>query len=355
MRLAAKVLAASSLLLAGVLGFAAPAKAGSRPELKTPLISCVVSTQSSIELNVCGTGTYGAPYGFSIHMMTRAEYDIDGWDESKSSYRCWSLQGTCGPPGFDSPWGLGPGECVTLTIDPDFVIRYMDVPGVMCGASEGCGRAILQCGTEYVFRVFAHGGREYDISPKGVGDKLGNTIADYIACRTAPCQPDGGCTYTWGYWKTHGPEIGCNPGNQINDWDVASLNIGSLNLDQAALCAIFQENPGACAKGVGANAVIILEHQLIAAMLNVANGAISCPSANQAIVDANNILSGYEYACVGTSTVLGQQMLAIKDALAAYNSDICQCPVPAGQPSSLTTAPTTAKKSTWGQLKSIYR
>src|SRR5439155_12174563 len=114
-----------------------------------------------------------------------------------------------------------------------------------------------------------------------------------------------------GYWKTHGP-AGCNPPNKADLWPASSLTIGGLALNESAICSILGTNPGACAKAGssngGANAVVILEHQLIAAMFNVANGAISCSFAGAAITASNSLLDGFENACVGTSTPLGQQM-----------------------------------------------
>jgi len=331
----------ASCTVAGVLAVASgPVLADQKPDLTTPGISCVSSTQSSITLQVCGTGAYGAPAGFSIHMKTKADWLIDGWDPT-GSYTCVSLGGNCP----NSPWSLTSGGCVNVTISASTVTDYANV----CGVSSDCGLYLLQCGTEYVFRVFAHGDGDYGASAKGPEGPL--------SCSTAACGPTGECTLTWGYWKTHGPE-GCSPGNQANDWNVSSLTIGNLNLGEAALCAILHDNPNACGKGGGANGgantVLILEHQLIAAMLNVAEGAVICPFANQAIVDANALLAGREYACVGASTTLGQQMLAVKDLLAAYNSDQCSCPVP-NKAQLASPLGKSAKSTSWGELKTIYR
>ena len=177
-------------------------------------------------------------------------------------------------------------------------------------------------------------------------------------CNTAPCPVTGECTLTWGYWKTHGPDPDCSPGNQENKWGVASLNIGGLSLDQGQLCDILHVNPGACNKqgqgNGGSNAVIILEHQLIAAMLNVANGAINCSFVGTAITQANAALTGHVYDCIGTSTPDGQNMVALASLLESYNSDNCSCPTASPlQNSANAPAPTT--KATWGQVKSHYR
>jgi hypothetical protein len=98
-------------------------------------------------------------------------------------------------------------------------------------------------------------------------------------------------------------------------------------------------------------------------MLNRAEGAIICHFADQAIAEANALLAGREYDCVGASTTLGQDMIAVKDLLAAYNDDQCQCPVankglaaPIGSrgPGTLTPAKP-AKSTSWGEIKVIYR
>jgi len=329
-----------SLATCTALAIASPALAGGpKPDLTTPGISCVSSTASSITLQICGTGTYGAPAGFSIHIKKLSDFLIDGWDPDLS-YTCISLGGNCP----NSPWSLSAGECVNVVISASTVADYAGQN--ICGVSSDCGLYPLECGTTYVFRVFAHGNSDYGLSDKGPVPPL--------QCSTAACNPIGECTLTWGYWKTHGPE-GCSPGNQSNEWHVTHLGVGSLDLSDAQLCSILQTNPSACGKGGGANAVVLLEHQLIAAMLNQVNGSISCSFANQAIADANTLLSGREFDCVGTASVLGQQMLAVQGLLAAYNSDICSCPVPAGAPQAMPTGTTEVRRSTWGQVKSIYR
>jgi len=63
------------------------------------------------------------------------------------------------------------------------------------------------------------------------------------------------CTYTQGYWKNH-----------PSAWPVTSLSIGGVVYSQSQLMAIFNTSP----RG---DATYILAHQLIAAKLNVAQGA----------------------------------------------------------------------------------
>jgi len=314
----------------------------SKIQLVTPTITCAGNTGESITLQVCA-GSTGAPAGFSIHIMTLADYQANGnsWNENAASYRCVSLGGNCGQG--NNPWTLAPGGCTTVVISANILDYYAGLG--ICGVSADCGAPTLVCGTTYVFRVFAHGDSDHILSDKGPVPPL--------QCSTADC-PVGGCTLTWGYWKTHGPE-GCSPGHQDNEWNVTSLTIGGQSVSDAALCDIFHVNPAACGKGTGANAVAILEHQLIAAMLNKVNGAISCPFANAAITQANALLVGHVNDCVGASSLLGQQMIALAGQLDTYNSDNCACPVASPAPNSSSSLPSETRKASWGQVKSIYR
>jgi hypothetical protein len=332
------------MLLGATLLSANVAQAGKPCQLDAPTVTCIGATQSSITLNICA-GPSGAPAGISIHWSTCAQYIANGNhipDPSGGGFAI-SLSGNCQQG--NAPWNLGPNACKTITINANTLIN---------AAAEGCGSsgntADLLCNTCYAFQVFAHN----DPGPNGCNKSDLSVVAQ---CNTSPCVT-GECTLTWGYWKTHGP-AGCNPPNKDNLWPVSSLTIGGLPMNADALCSIFQTNPGACAKGGssngGANAVIILEHQLIAAMMNVANGAIPCSFASAGIANANALLDGFENACVGTSTPLGQEMVQAASLLETYNSDQCTCPVQQTKPQASPTGTTSAKHSSWGQLKSIYR
>jgi hypothetical protein len=102
-------------------------------------------------------------------------------------------------------------------------------------------------------------------------------IATFPAVFAAPMQPTThqtpgqyaiNCTYTIGYWKTH-PEA----------WPVASLTVGGVSYTQAQLLNILWTSPQG-------DATYIVAHQLIGAMLNVAQGAD--PSATGGTIAAAN-------------------------------------------------------------------
>ena len=316
-----------------------PANCNDMGNMSVPTIECTGATQSSIDLRVCAGGT-GAPAGVTIQWAV-----FDGTHYCHQDYSnllcSLSLSGQCPI----SKWTLGPGECSSVTIHATTVEEQN---AGACGASEeGSGCGDLQCDTQYIFFVFAH----------NKGQTGRSCFSTGVVCRTAPCNQGGGCTLTWGYWKTHGP-AGCNPSGGDNKWNVTSLTIGCQTLTDAQLCAILQQAPSACAKGggpnAGANATLILEHQLIAALLNKANGAIDCAFADAAITAANGLLCGNEFACTGASSALGQQEIAVAGTLAAYNSDLCSCPnsvTPVTDPEGVTPV----RASSWGKLKLIYR
>jgi len=332
------------LVACSLFTVASVALAGPPPQctLDTPTITCVSSTPSSITLHICA-GPSGAPAGISIQWKLCSDFDVNGWNSNTGGYAAISLSGNCPT----SNWDLGPNQCRDITINANVVIN--ENAGA-CGASGN--PYDLACNTCYVFRAFAH-------NDPGAGGCNQSGFSGTVRCTTAPCPTSGECTLTWGYWKTHGP-AGCNPPGKADLWPTHSLACGGLTLNGGEICDIFQTNPGACSKGgtsnSGANAVIILEHQLLAAEFNVANGAISCAFATQAIADANALLDGFENACVGTSTPTGQQMVAVASTLESYNSDQCACPNSLlSKPNATPKATTDVKHSTWGNLKSIYR
>jgi hypothetical protein len=116
-----------------------------------------------------------------------------------------------------------------------------------------------------------------------------------------------GCTYTQGYWKNH-----------PSAWPVTSLTIGGVSYSEQQLLDLFNTPP------MG-DASLILAHQLIAALLNVANGAAPSAAVQQAINDAqawmaaNRGDAGLPYA-VSAGSAAGQQATALTQTLDNFNS-----------------------------------
>lgn len=122
-----------------------------------------------------------------------------------------------------------------------------------------------------------------------------------------------GCTRTQGYW-------GNSPAGQarlIELVGAGGMMLGNVNYSAAQLDDIL-DTP---ARG---NALISLAHQLIAAKLNVLNGADDSEIAGD-IAAADALIGSRVIPPVGTSSVrpssaLGQQMLSVKDDLDDYNN-----------------------------------
>jgi YVTN family beta-propeller protein len=112
------------------------------------------------------------------------------------------------------------------------------------------------------------------------------------------------CPLGQGFWKNH-PEA----------WPVSSLTLGSQSYTQDELLALFDTPP----RG---DASVILAHQLIAAKLNVANGADPTPI-SATISDADRLLSGFTGKLpyhVRPSSATGRAMINDATVLERYNN-----------------------------------
>jgi cysteine-rich repeat protein len=110
-----------------------------------------------------------------------------------------------------------------------------------------------------------------------------------------------GCTFTQGYWKNH-PEA----------WPVTSLSLGVTVYTQEELLAIFDEP-------VAGNGLIALSHQLIAAKLNVANGAPDDDIAD-AIADADALIGDLVTPPIGDGYLDPSVTSELNDTLEEFNS-----------------------------------
>jgi hypothetical protein len=270
----------------GLSAFAAPRKT----KMDTPLISCAGSTQVSINIQVCA-GATGAPAGFSVQWMTLAEYTANGnqWYLSEDLRLCKaSFSGNANL----SRYTLAANECVTVNIG-EFLFDN--------GASTNCEHA-LECGTAYVFRAFAHATSTLARSDFTVNQ----------TCATSACTQVSGCTLTQGYWKTHGPTP---VGGNAYTWPVSvqggGLMLGTVLYMPSQLLDIFN-TPAA------GNGLIALAHQLIAAKLNVANGADATAVA-QAISDADALIGALVVPPIGAGFLAPSVTGALITALTNYN------------------------------------
>jgi hypothetical protein len=263
-------------------------KATPKLKLDMPIVTCFSSSQGSIDLRICA-GATGAPAGFSVQWMTETAFIANGsvWPSDDLSVCKASFSGNAN----GSRYNLLAGECVTVRIG-DILFDN--------GTSSNCPDELV-CGTRYVFRSFAH----------ATSSLMRSDFTANITCTTSPCTITIGCTYTQGYWKTHGP-VGCNPSGGSNTWPVTSLTIGTVNYTDLQLCSILT-TPGA------GNGLITLAHQLIAAKLNIANG--SNPTAIAAtIIAADALIGSLVIPPVGAGSLSPASISALNTALNDYNN-----------------------------------
>jgi YVTN family beta-propeller protein len=119
-----------------------------------------------------------------------------------------------------------------------------------------------------------------------------------------PAAPSHPCPVGQGFWK-----------NTPGAWPVPSLILGSQSYTQAELLALFDTPP------MG-DASVILAHQLIAARLNLANGADPTPI-SATIVDTDRLFSSFTGKLpyhVPPSSATGQAMVNDATVLERYNN-----------------------------------
>jgi hypothetical protein len=262
-------------------------------------IDCDTSSAASINIKVTA-GVTGAPAGFSIQWQTKADFDQYGWPTDSSCPADIYSNQTCGDSFCKASFsGNANGSSYNLAALQTVSVKIGDTLYDDPGASSNCSSTPLKCNTEYVFRAFAHANSSLQRSD----------FTDTITCKTESCSDTGeNCTYTQGYWKSHGPDP---LGNNVNDWPVSSLTLGTVVYTDQELLAIFN-TPGA------GNGLLTLAHQLIAAKLNIANGADPSAVAG-AIAAADTLIGGLVVPPVGTGSLPNSSTSSLVATLTSYN------------------------------------
>jgi hypothetical protein len=159
-------------------------------------------------------------------------------------------------------------------------------------------------------------GKIVAFSGPGVSTTFSDTGYQLEGSTIVSCPSGGtGCPATFGFWKHHPFPPSMFVGG--------TTSIGCMNYSAATLVAILNTNAG------GGNAVIILAHQLIAAIANYDAGGTQTPAATAAIgsalalLCANHINMSTSFVQAGTT--LGQQMTALANVLDTYNSSAPSC------------------------------
>jgi cysteine-rich repeat protein len=122
----------------------------------------------------------------------------------------------------------------------------------------------------------------------------------------------GDCTLTQGYWKNH-----------EEAWDVTTLTLGSTSYSQEQLLEIFRTP-------VRGNGLVSLAHQLIAAKLNVANGAADGDISDE-IAAADALIGSLVVPPIGEGYLATSETSDLVGALDGFNNsdgETCNAPAP---------------------------
>lgn len=276
---------------------------------------------SFVHLDVTA-GASGAPNGFTIEWMTQAQYDANGgtWPAEADPRIKWAL--FFGFPSLNTVDGttsfmLGPDAVADIEIGDIF-----DETGILSS-----DRGEMSQGTNYVFRVRADGDGSAFMAGEGLVPS--SPFSGTLTAHTNPKPAGSGCIFTQGYWKNH-PDA----------WPVSSLKLGLIVYTKTQLLAIFN-TPAA------GNGIISLAHQLIAAKLNILNGAIASSLITGAISTADAMIGSKIIPPIGSGFLSPAVTSHLTDDLEEFNSmennpALCQGSTP-------------AKFRTWGELKASYR
>jgi hypothetical protein len=312
-----------AVLLAGVLALSGlPALAVAQgTQFDAITLSDVVVGHGKIRMTVTA-GPSGAPNGFTLWWATEQDFNDYGayWPAAPADWFDYaSFEGAPTLNTFDGLYDsfqLGPNESIVIELGD-----IADETGVVANSTDE-----MVYGTSYVFCGYANGG--------GVAGRSPLTVT--FGASTTGGTPEN-CTFTIGYWKTHGAGD-CHQGNNPDAWPVASLTLGTVNYTAAQLCAILNEP-------TAGNGLVSLAHQLIAAKLNIANGADgSAVAATIAAADAQ--IGGLVIPPVGAGYLTPASTSGKTQTLDDFNNGIIgpgHCP------------PTDAKPASWGKIKTLYR
>jgi hypothetical protein len=296
---------ALAALAVTALGSLMPAAA--QTVLDIPTVGFVDDSRSSITVEV-QAGASGAPAGFVVEWMKKSDFDaIGGWPANENDYRIIYCQ-FYGVPTWHVSTGnyvLGPGDKVQVVVGDIF-----DETGLYANYDGE-----LSDNTEYVIRVHAEGNAAATESARS-GDLFSST---------RPAQQN--CTFTQGFWKNH-PEA----------WPVGSLSLGNTSYTAAQLLQILNTP-------ANGNGLLILAHQLIAAKLNLADGADPSPVLTD-ISNADALIGNLVIPPIGGDSLPPSSVDTIANDLNDYNNGNLGVPHCANVKTQTTT---------WGSLKGRYR
>ncbi|MCC6652031.1 MAG: hypothetical protein IT348_12840 [Candidatus Eisenbacteria bacterium] len=278
--------------------------------LSRPSLSILGASRTSVTA-VVTAGESGAPAGFTLEWMKASEYDALGsWPSTEDSRLHRGV--FVGVPTLNTTDGTHSYQLESDGAAGVELGDLFDETGVLTAQSGE-----LEEGTEYVVRAIANS------APEGEASEPSAPVRIATALRSSQ-----DCTYTQGYWKTH-----------ETAWPTGSLTLGTVNYSAAQLLLVFHQ-PAA------GNGLVSLAHQLIAAKLNIANGATAPAAVLLAINQADALIGALVAPPIGAGTLSPASTSALTNTLDQFNNGVTG-PGHCGS--------TPAKRSTWGAAKQFVR
>jgi hypothetical protein len=277
-------------------------------QLDTPSLSLGTSGHSKQTVFITA-GPSGAPDGFTIRWMDQSTYLASGSHFDMETLSGEGVARFFGDPSLNT---FG-GQVSSFKLDPYETIRVeigdlYDESGVMGDRTE------LDEGERYYFAAWAN-------------DSKGNPESNLSLVVSGFTSESFNCTFTLGYWKNH-----------TDAWPVTSLKLGTVTYTQSQLLSILNQQPQG-------NGLVSLAHQLIAAKLNLAQGAD--PSAISATITAADAqIGGLIVPPIGTGTLTPGSTSAKTQVLDDFNNGLTG----PGHCGAVPTAP-----ASWGSVKARYR
>ncbi len=276
--------------------------------LDTPTLAQTGGGFFRIDLDV-QAGTSGAPNGFAVQWMLKSDYEDYGWPGSNYDPLAAYCEFT-GDPTLNTDVRSG-----SFLLGSDGIIRVemgdlFDETGVSGSYLDGVKPG------DYAFRVWAMG--------DGVNAGTGSVPSETMFASTV-----GNPECTQGFWKTHPGAwpAGCTP-----------MLLGTVVYTAAQLLAIY--NTPAMGNGL-----ISMAHQLITVKLNACNGSNTVPIA-ATIAAADALIGGLVIPPIGGGFLAPGTTSGLTTTMDDYNNGL----IPG-----VVACATHSRKSSWGDLKAIYR
>lgn len=298
------------LALLGVLALALPA-AALATQLDTPVLGSYSQGQAKITVFVL-SGPSGAPAGFTVQWMKFSDFLANGQQFYETPNDLQSDAQFTGVPTLNT-WG---GTLTSFALEPSAgaAVELGDIFDETGVATNATALLELTPHTPYILRARANAGAVDDAS-------------DWSSAYVVDTRVNINCTYTQGFWKTH-----------PSAWPVTTLTLGTVTYNQAQLLLILDEP----AHG---NGLVILAHQLIATLLNVAQGA-DPTVVSAAISAAHAIIGGLVVPPIGGGSLPANATSTLTQTLDNFNNGV----IGPGHCGAVAVEPTT-----WSRVKATYR